>query len=79
MAKIIFTKNIATLQSQVYKGKLKNTVNATERYCYIFMIVQHILDYKAETYNPNFMNKQTNMKTHPDVETLLVMETLPAG
>lgn len=52
MAKIIFTKNIATLQSQVYKGNLKNTVNAIERYCYIFMIVQHILDYKAEKYNP---------------------------
>lgn len=44
-------QNIATLQSQVYKGNLKNTVNATERYFYIFMIVQHILDYKAEIYN----------------------------
>lgn len=46
--------NIATLQSQVYKGNLEN-ISMQYKDIALFMIVQHILDYKAKVYNPQFV------------------------
>lgn len=74
----ILTKNIATLQSQVYKGNLQN-VSMQQTDIVLFVIVQHILDYKANVlqFPALWEKKQQHLKRHPDVETLLV-NTLPS-